>query len=358
MTSMPDDPPVAIASVLVDIDVLRDSLTEAFATVGCASEEASLITDALLQAELCEVPTHGLFRVPGYLDGFASGRYKPAADVRVVHRGPASVLIDADNALGYWPAWLALEEAVTIATEFGVGLAGVRNSNELGRAAYYVEAAAARGFVSMICANTRPLLGAPGATFATHGNNPLAYSAPWPDAPLFDAAWTPRSGGEIARRRLLGLPLLAEWGYRDELGRPTTDPAAATLGVMPAVGGAKGFGIAILVDLLAGVLTGAANGPAVPLDNSGVGAFVIVLGPDVFGDSSTLSEQLGEAARAVRSSGGRWPGDRSHAARASNLRNHAVSVPKAVLDRAVKSIRRSAPSAASRLEVCQPQAAT
>ncbi|OAI41539.1 hypothetical protein AYO38_00460 [bacterium SCGC AG-212-C10] len=350
MVDAPDFPTVAVG-----IELLRKCLEQAFSAVGCPREESMLIADALIQAELCEVTTHGVFRVPGYLDGLASGRYRTGDHSRIQQTGPASILIDAQNALGYLPAMQALDGAIEVAHELGVGIGGVRNSNEFGRAAYYVEAAAAQGFIALIFGNTLPLLAGPGGTVATHGNNPFAFSAPGEDAPLFDAAWTPRSGGEVGRRRLLGLPLPLEWGYVDSDGQPTTDPAAAQLGVQTAIGGAKGFGISLLVDMLAGTLTGAASGPGVPRDNSEVGTFILVLSPRVLGDFGdawpSYPSQFGSAAAAVRASGARWPGDRSRAARTANLDRGWVAVATAILERAVDSMTRVSPSAAEPLAV-------
>jgi LDH2 family malate/lactate/ureidoglycolate dehydrogenase len=242
---------------------------------------------------------------------------------------------------------LALQEAIPIARQLGVAVAGVRNANEFGRAAYYVEAAAAEGFIALICGNTLPLLGAPGARTATHGNNPLAYAVPGEAGPLFDACWTPRSGGEVSRRRLLGLPLLEEWGYLDSNGEPTTDPSA--VGVMPAAGGAKGFGIALLVDILAGALTGAASGPDVPRDNHNVGAFILLLSPSVFADGTNMAAPMRAAAAAVHSSGARWPGERSSAARQRNAETGWVHIPRVVLQRATDAMGDAAPSLAGRL---------
>ncbi|MCC7363041.1 MAG: Ldh family oxidoreductase [Dehalococcoidia bacterium] len=336
-------------TVALGVVALEAALHDAFVAAGQGSDEAALIASALLDAELCGVPTHGMLRVAGYLNGLRSGRYNAQPDVRVIHRGEASVLIDADNALGYRPAWMAMEEATTIASWFGVGVAGVRNSNEFGRAAFYVEAAAKRGFVAVVCANTLPLLGGPGATVATHGNNPLAFSAPGESAPLFDASWTPRSGGELARRRLLGLPLDPEWGYTDSAGNPTTDPAAAQQGVMPPAGGAKGFGIAILADLLAGALTGAASGPAVPRDNSNVGAFVLALDPNLFGERAGLGPALSAARSAVNASGARWPGDRSRETRDGNLVRRTVEVPQPIFETMRAAVEAASPAAAALL---------
>jgi LDH2 family malate/lactate/ureidoglycolate dehydrogenase len=216
-------------------------------------------------------------------------------------------------------------------------LAGVRSTNEFGRAAFFAKQIAAEGFVGIVCQNTLPLLGGPGSTVPTHGNNPFAYATPGDDGVVFDAAWTPRSGGEIGRRRLLGLPIPAEWGYRDSAGEITTDPSALA-STLPAVGGGKGFGMAVLVDLLAAGLTGAAANVNVPRNNSDVGVFVAAISPGIFGEADHMSAAQTAGARAVRAAGARWPGDRSEGARERNLALSRVSIAEKIFEAALEAV--------------------
>ena len=200
--------------VEVVVDVARPALEEAFSGVGMLSAEAQRVADALLDAERCEVPTHGLLRVPWYLQAIRSGTITVG---RATHHRTSALgvaMLDGHGSYGYLPTWLAVDEAIAGAAAGGIGLAGVRNVAEFGRAAYYAAEAARRGHVAIVCQNTLPLLAAPGSDRMTHGNNPLSYSAPGADAPVFDAAFTTRSGGELRRRAVLGLPLPAESGVR------------------------------------------------------------------------------------------------------------------------------------------------
>lgn len=320
---------VTIEPIEIGIDELRARVAEAFAPV-LRAEEAERITDALVDAECAGVPTHGVLRVPWYLDGLRSGVYSQAGRVTVTRPARGVAQLDGHGSLGYLSTWSAVDHAIAAAAECGIGIATVRGVGEFGRAGYYAAEAARRGFVAVVGQNTLPLLGPPGATVATHGNNPLAYSAPGADAPLFDAAFTPRSGGEVRRRAILGLSLPEEWGYVDAAGRPTTDPDQVAGAVQPAVGGAKGFGIAVLVDLLAGVLAGAESGHLVVPGTAAVGAFVIGLDPAAFGGVEPIAEALSASAHYVRAHGGRWPGDRAKQARADHRARGAVTVPRAI----------------------------
>lgn len=293
--------------------------------------EAQRLVDSLLAAEQREVPTHGLLRVPWYLAALADGSVRPAGRLRVEQMSPVVAIIDGEGSYGYLPTWRATEIASDMSREFGVGVVGVRDIAEFGRAGYYTELAARRGAVAVVCQNTIPLIAAPGSDSAVYGNNPLSFSAPGPTAPVFDGAFTPRSGGELRRRALLGERIPLSWGYRDEHGDATTDPARAMAVAQQAVGGAKGFGMAMLVDLLAGIMTSSASGPHVPAGAPAVGAMVIAMDPGRFGvDEDAMAAAFAAAAGAVHAGGGRWPGDRARTALEASLRRGTIRVPEPI----------------------------
>jgi len=322
---------------IVDVAVTaaREALEAAFVGAGMLPTEAQRVVDALLDAELCEVPTHGFLRVPWYLQAIGAGTITAGRPPTTERRAPGVAMLDGHGAYGYLPTWTAVDEAIAGAAVAGIGLAGVRNVAEFGRAAYYAAEAARRGHVAIVCQNTMPLLAAPGSDRTTHGNNPLAYSAPGADAPAFDAAFTARSGGELRRRAVLGLPLPAEWGYVDAAGAATTDPSVAAASVQQAVGGAKGFGMAVLVDLLAGMLTGAASSVDVTPGAPVVGAMVLAIDPVACGTTlEAIEAACATSATAVRDSGGRWPGDRARAARERASARRTVRVPRPIFEAA------------------------
>lgn len=317
--------------VQADIGRLHEALERGIMKCGVGPEEAFRIADSLTEAELAEVPTHGIMRVPGYVQAWSEGRVKPAAaEPEVEQLGVAAVRIEGGGAFGYLPTWQAVEAAADLAATAGVGVAMVRQISEFGRAAYYAEAGARAGHVSVVCQNTIPLLGPPGCSVVTHGNNPIAFAAPGPNSPLFDAAMTPRSGGELVRRGLLGLPIPLEWGYRDGDGHPTSDPLVAAKAVQPPIGGAKGFGLAVLVDLLAGIMSGSMSGAEPRRGGADVGAMVMAFNPECFGVADALEEKLGQSAERVRSHGGRWPGDRARTARDRNRHQGSVEIPEPI----------------------------
>ncbi|MGD9705130.1 MAG: Ldh family oxidoreductase [Acidimicrobiia bacterium] len=321
------------------VDATRAALRAGFEVEGMTPAEAERVADGLVDAEMCAVPTHGLLRVPMYTSAIRAGTVRVSAPITVERTAPGVAMIDGHGGYGYLPTWLAVGEAIGGAEECGIGVGAVRRIGEFGRAAYYATEARRRGYVAIVCQNTLPLIAAPGSSRATHGNNPLAFTAPGYDAPVFDAAFTRRSGGELRRRAVLGIPLPDEWEYIDETGGVTTDPTRATTVAQQAVGGAKGFGIAVLVDLLAGVLSGAASSIDVAPGVPEVGSFVLAIAPVAFGTTAErVAEQLGAAAAAVRDGGGRWPGDRSRAAREESSSRGTIRVPSPIFENACEAL--------------------
>lgn len=338
-----------LAAVQVHLEPARTMLERAFRAVRVGSDEAYRITDALIEAELNEVVTHGLMRAAGYLRGFATGAFNPCPNIHIQEMTPVATLVDGDRALGYLPSWLAMEAATKHAHEYGIGLGGVRNTGEFGRAAYYAQAAADQGYVAIVCQNTPPLVAAPGSCRATNGNSPVAFAAPYPDAPVFDGSFTPHASGALRRLAMLGLPLDDEWACTDVNGELIRDPAVAYQAVvedqhpLPVVGGAKGFGIVLLVELLAGVLTGAVTGPMVRFRVPEVGVAVLVIDPNIFGAGLAAAEKFSATAEAVRRSGGRLPGDRAREARQRNVDRGYVEVPKVLIAELDSAIRELCP---------------
>jgi LDH2 family malate/lactate/ureidoglycolate dehydrogenase len=319
----------------VDLDVLEleHVLAEVLAEHGLSAEEAGRIAHALCDAEKCGVATHGLLRVPWYVAALDAGTVTPYVRRDLLADSPALAVLDGGHAYGYQPAWEATALAADRARAQGVGIALVRGCSEFGRAAYFVRELARQGLVGFACQNTVAQIAAPGTDVAVVGNSPLAFAAPGAHGPSFDGAYTVRSGGELHRRRLLGLPVPEEWGYLDADGNPTTDPGTAIQTAQQAAGGMKGFGIALLVETLAGALTGSEHGPVPGPGSPTVGAMVMAIDPTRAGvDLAAFDAGNEKTHEAVLSHGGAWPGSRSAAARAAAEERGTVSVARGMFD--------------------------
>ncbi|MDZ7802320.1 MAG: Ldh family oxidoreductase [Trueperaceae bacterium] len=270
-------------------DDLTQFTSRAFAAAGLPPEHADTIGRDLVRANLRGVDSHGVMRIPMYLERLRRGLVNPTPHVRVTRQTTAVASVDGDDAMGFIPAHMAMDEAMELAQDAGIGLVGVRRSGHFGMAALYALQAIERGFVSMIFTNSSPAIPMYGGRTTFLGASPIAAGVPGGESPPFvmDMAMTVIARGKIrlAAQRGEAIP---EGLALDRQGRPTTDAAEAFEGVCLPFGGVKGSVLATLMDLLSGVLTGSAYGGDVKnpyLDHSGpqdVGHLFFAIRPDLF----------------------------------------------------------------------------
>ena len=289
------------------------------------------MADCLVEADLQGVPTHGVARLPFYCSRLRRGLIEPRPALTVVAETSSAALLDAGNGLGPVGGRRALSIAGEKARSSGVGACGVRRSNHLGMLGWYVEAAAREGMVALAFSNAPATMAAPGGRTRLLGTNPLAAGLP---AGARGPVVVDMATSQVARARITaasarGEPIPSGWAF-DLEGRPTTSAAAALAGTVAPLGGAKGFGLALLVEALAGVLTGAGVGPEVTgtvSDSdraSDVGHLFLVFDPSALGvDFEARMAGLVELVRGSRSADGgegpRLPGERRRAERERRL---------------------------------------
>ena len=226
---------------------------------GASKAMAQATADALVAAEMEGLAGHGLSRVPLYCqhlrDGRADGRAKPKV---VAKKGGAS-LIDANGGLAFLAMALAVKEVVKRAQRYGVAFAGVTNSHHFGAAAYHLAPLARAGLVGLAFTNSPAAINAWGGKKAFYGTNPIAAIFPrrGADPIVVDLSLTEVLRGKIMLYAKEGKPIPLGWAV-DRDGNPTTDPKAALTGSLTAIGGAKGATLALMVEVLAVALTGAA----------------------------------------------------------------------------------------------------
>jgi LDH2 family malate/lactate/ureidoglycolate dehydrogenase len=193
--------------------------------------------------------------VPVYAERLRTGVLNPRPRPRVVRRDGAVALVDGDSGPGQVAAVMATDLSIQLAREHGVGIASVRRSGHYGAAGYYAIRAAQAGLVGISMTNTEPLVIPYGGAGAALGTNPIAFAAPTPDGVFdLDMATSQVAMNKIFNARSEGRAIPEGWGV-DERGEPTTDPDAAVFGVP--LGGYKGYGLALMVEVLCGVLAGA-----------------------------------------------------------------------------------------------------
>lgn len=252
-------------SVLVKHEKLFEFAVDCFLCSGFAEEKARLIANTLIEADLRGLNTHGVIRIPMYLNRVRRGLINPLAETKVVVANDNMAILDAGNGMGQPCSFLAMNLAMEKAAASTIGMVGVRNSNHFGAAAYYTMMAAERQMVGICCSNTEPLMAAPGGAKAVVGNNPLSLAFPGGDKPaiVIDMAMSAAAIGKIVLAQKKGESIPLGWAT-DKRGNNTSEPnAALDGGTLLPFAGPKGYGLALAVDILAGILTGSGFGQGV-----------------------------------------------------------------------------------------------
>jgi len=246
-------------SATVSADALDAFCVAALTKVGVSDADARTTADVLVTTDTWGVFTHGVKALRGYVRRLRAGGLRADARPEIVAAGPAWAVVDGHSALGMVTSVFAMRTAMAKARECGVGYAGVRNSCHFGAAGYYAYLAASADMIGLAMANDTPSVTAPGARGRVTGSNPLAYAVPTADGKpiLLDMATSIVAGGKVAAAHAAGKSIPADWVIGPD-GEPTTDPAAFLEGgALRPMAGHKGYGIALLIETLSGVLTGA-----------------------------------------------------------------------------------------------------
>jgi LDH2 family malate/lactate/ureidoglycolate dehydrogenase len=268
--------------------VLKQISTEVLSAAGLSQADAELVADTLVQADLWGHQSHGLLRLQAYVARLKSGAVAVHGKPSLVRElGPIAVL-DGANAMGQVVAKAAIDLAVERAKQFGIGAISVRNSNHFGTAMYFTRLAARRGCIGFMATNASPAMPPWGGRTKAVGTNPWSWAAPAGEhvPMILDIANTAVARGKIHLARQRGEQIPEGWAL-DEQGASTTSPDAALAGVTLPMAGHKGYGIALMMDVLAGVLSGSGFGPDVagPFQSEKpgrVGHFVLALNIEAF----------------------------------------------------------------------------
>jgi LDH2 family malate/lactate/ureidoglycolate dehydrogenase len=305
---------------------LRAFVSRLLESLGVPAEDAATVATCLVEADLEGQASHGTVRLPLYTRRVRSGLIAAVPEIRIGGEKAGVALLDAGNALGPVAGSRAMAIAVDKARGAGVGVCAVRASNHLGALSFYVRIATEAGMVGLALSNTPPAMAPSGGKAAFLGTNPIAAGIPTSGPPaVIDMATTQVARGSVLKALRLGEQIPAEWAV-DAEGRATTDPEAALAGSLTPLGGPKGFALALLVEVLAAVLPGAAVGPEVAgtfIDSdqpSNVGHFFLALDPEAFGAGFVQRmDDLATALRAIEPVDAerpvRLPGDRRLAER-------------------------------------------
>ncbi len=236
---------------------LETILIKIFKKFGLKNDHAKISSKALINAELVGAYGHGLSRLKMYCDRLNKKVINPAPKIRIKNISSSISYVDADNSIGFVAADLAIKKAIKNAQKTGIGLVAVKNSGHYGLSGYYAEQAVKKNLVTMIYTNAPPAVAPHGALKSLFGTNPICFGCPSGSKIPFilDTSISMINRGKIrvAARNNQKIP---EGVALDKFGKPTTDAKKALKGVQLPIAGFRGSGLAWMVDILSGVLTG------------------------------------------------------------------------------------------------------
>jgi LDH2 family malate/lactate/ureidoglycolate dehydrogenase len=274
----------------VNAEKLRTFCYEALEKVGVPSADARIVADIQVEADLRGVHSHGTIAIVGYIGRIKAGGTNPHPNIKIVKESANQVLIDADWALGQLVGTRAMEICIAKAKKAGMATAGVFHSNHYGAAATYSMMALKQDLIGFTVTNAAAVQPPTGSKTGIFGTNPISMAVPadrsYPY--VLDIATSLVATQKIVQARREGQKIPLGWGM-DKDGNLTDDPMVAlTSGIQPPMAGHKGYGLAMMVEILAGVLTGAWFGRASEAKNwasqmkTNIGHFFMALDPSLY----------------------------------------------------------------------------
>jgi len=292
---------------ILGYDLLEALARDIFQAIRVPPDGAAWMAQLLVRANLCGHDSHGVIRIPQYINSWRRGEANPRAEPQIVQQGPATALIDGKLGFGQIVARRGMELAMEKAAAVGVSAVGVFNSNHIGRLADYTEMALERDMLAILAVNA----GGAGQRMAPWGGraprlstNPIAFACPTGNAtPIsFDIATTVAAEGKVRVKRNRKEQIPLGW-VLDAEGHPTTDPNAlygSPPGTILPVGGHKGYCLALMIEVLAGIMARAGystENPG-PLRN---GVFMIVVEIARFVPPATFRAEVDDLVRYLKS---------------------------------------------------------
>ena len=324
---------------------LENFIARAFEAVDVPSADARTIAELMARADVNGSDGHGVFRLPQYIRRIKGGAVSVRPNISVEREAAGMALVNGDNGMGHLVMRFATEKAIEKAKHAGVAWVGAKCSNHAGPASLYASMALEHDMIGLYMAvgsaNHLPPWGGLDMLLST---NPLAVAVPADEEPpiVLDMATTVAAYGKVKTKAQRGETMPVGW-MMDREGKPLTDPKRASEGFLLPIGDYKGYGLALIIGLLAGTLNGAAMGKEVVdfnADDTSVtntGHAIVAISLEAFGDVAQFKRSVDTLARDLRNSKRLpgveriWlPGEQSYAKRADNL-EHGVPIPAALL---------------------------
>lgn len=296
--------------ILVSADRLSAFIATALQRAGLPASDASKVANLMAEADLQGSDGHGVIRLPQYVKRIRTGGINTRPNIRIITERAAMAVVDGDNGMGHLVMSYAVDLAIDKARSAGVGWVGARASNHAGPASLYVRKPIEQNMIALYFAvgnaNHLPPWGGMEMLLST---NPIAVGLPAGREPavVLDMATTVAAYGKVKAKAKRGEQMPEGWMI-DRQGKPLTDPKRAEEGFLVPIGGHKGYGLALIVGLLAGTLNGAAMGRDVVDFNhdhvtpTNTGQSVLVIDLAAFGEPAVFKAALDHLVHELRSS--------------------------------------------------------
>lgn len=327
---------------IVDAQKLQALIADIFGAEGVPGKDAARIAECLVLADLRGVASHGVSRLSIYLERIRRGMVERVPEFGISEPSPVAALLDGGNGFGFLTATRAMEMATERAEQFGIGMVGVKNSNHFGMAACYLLQAVEAGYAALVFTNASPAMPVWGGREPLLGTSPFAFGAPGNPPIILDMATSVVARGKIRRAAAAGEPIPEGWAL-DKDGNPTTDAQAGYEGLILPLGGPKGSGLSLMMEVMAGVMTGAAFGGKVRNQYEkfdapqNVGHMMVAFKPGIF-MGEDYRERMGELVSRAKGSTPVYldrpvlmPGE-PEALRAEERRRNGISIGAADLE--------------------------
>ena len=250
--------------------ILKNKIIQILTKHKLSTSHALICANALVNAELVGAPTHGLSRLKMYCDRIKKKLINPKPKIKIKNISKSITHIDANNSIGFVAADIAIKKAISNSIKTGIGLVAVKNSGHYGLSGYYIEQAVKKRLIAMCFTNAPPAIAPHGAIKRLFGTNPICFGSPTDSNVPFilDTSVSMINRGKI-RVAAKNRKKIPEGVALDKYGNPTTNAEKALKGVQLPIGGFRGSGLAWMVDILSGVLTGGNHGGKVkdPFDD-------------------------------------------------------------------------------------------
>ena len=280
-----------------------------------SDEDASIVADVTVDADLKGFSSHGIGRFPQYITGLKAGTINTEAEITIENETDSMALLNGNHKFGHVVTYSAMEIAISKAKENGIGVVGVHDSNHFGVAGYYSDMATMSDMIGIVIANTEPAVAPIGGKVPIIGTNPIAIGIPSnKNYVSVDMATSASARGKLLEAKRKG-EKIPENVALDADGNPTIDPEEALKGSILPFGAHKGYALSFMIEILAGPLVRAAfgrqvTGTANPNVMCTKGDLVMAIDPSKFSDLETFKEEVDEFIEEIRSSGNVFiPGD-------------------------------------------------